>query len=164
MPAPTNTRRSNGRWLLPLIAIFSLTALLAAACGGDDSDGGSAPTQTPGIGQTPAGDQTATPTATQTPSDDDETPTPAVTPDGDSTSDGLSQELQALASGWANRTAKVTYELSSQGQGEDFTSEMTLYWRFPDWRVDISSTDTGDVTMIVTGRRRPSVQRAPAWP
>jgi hypothetical protein len=152
MPRPKNARRSSGRWLIALLAVFSLTMLLAAACGGSgDSDGSdNGATATPTATQTP-GDQTATPAATQTPSDGDETPTPTDTPDDDGTdSDDLSQELQDLASKWTDQTAKVSYDFSSEGAGEDFSGTMTLYWRFPDWRLDMSGSDLGDVTMIAT--------------
>ena len=141
-----STCRHNGRRLLALIAVLSLTALLAAACSSDGNSDGSdngataTPTATPGATQTP-GDG-------QTPPDGDGTPTPTETPDdGGSDSDSLSSELQSLASEWADKTARVTYEFSSQGQGEDFTGEMTLYWRSPEWRMDMLTAD-GEVIMI----------------
>ena len=113
-----------------LLAVALLFALLAAvACGDGDEDAGETPAaaETPEAGETPAADD----------GDEDE--------DGDGA--GL-QELEALAAEWANSSAKVSYDFSSSFDSEVDSGSMTLYWRPPDWRVDISSTDGADVTMI----------------
>ncbi|MBI2914032.1 MAG: hypothetical protein HYY03_08940 [Chloroflexi bacterium] len=108
-------------WKPLLIALGVSLAALLLAACGGGGDNDKSPGATSPDGGSPAA-----------------TATPMVSP-------GV--ELDLLSRAWAKKTAKVTYDFTS---GSD-SGTMTLYWRPPDWRMDLSSSDSGDVSMIVAG-------------
>jgi len=122
----------NWRWLLVALAL-ALTLLLAAACGDGDEEGA-------------AGEKSPTPTAAGSPAAG-KTPSPTNTAAGKTPTAGVSQELKDLTQKWASKSAKVTYEFSTTTE----TGSMTLYWRLPDYRIDMNFRDQGEMTVLVAG-------------
>jgi hypothetical protein len=129
------------------LALLTLFAVAAACSSGDDNGDGD--------------------------SDGDSTPTATASPDGDGDGDGngdgngdgdggdsddLSAILSDLGADFANSSGKVTYDFAASDGGTDSTDltdgEMTLYWRPPDWRMDMDISDPVDgeiqSTFIVT--------------
>ena len=63
----------------------------------------------------------------------------------------ISDELQALGEEWGQAMAKVSYNITSTSDDTTDESSVTLYWRPPDWRMDISSSSSeGDTILIAT--------------
>jgi outer membrane lipoprotein-sorting protein len=119
----------HGKWLLVALSLAVFALCLAVACGGGSKGGGTA---TPGGG-------TATPGAG------------TATPGGSPTASAITNELQALGTEWEKIAAKVSYDATtSSGSSSDKTS-ITLYWRPPDWRMEISSSTQGSAILIVAG-------------
>jgi outer membrane lipoprotein-sorting protein len=74
-----------------------------------------------------------------------------ATPGGSPTTSAITDELQALYKEWEKTPAKVSYDMTSTSvSGTDKTS-ITLYRRFPDWRMDVSSSSQGNAILIVAG-------------
>jgi outer membrane lipoprotein-sorting protein len=69
-------------------------------------------------------------------------PTPTIS--------AVTNELQALANEWEQTVAKVSYDITSTSDDTTDESLVTLYWRPPDWRMDISSSGQGDEILIAT--------------
>jgi hypothetical protein len=129
------------RGLAVLLAVVLLFALLAAACDGDGDEGETTP-----VGETPAADET--PAEEDTPSanggDEDE--------DGEGAGAGL-EELESLAEeATEGVTAKVTYRVATDVDGETFEGEWVVVQRPPDSRFEIASTEGGEEfrTIIIT--------------
>ncbi len=119
------------RGFAALLAVALLSALLAAACNGDDND------KTPAAGETPAADET--PTADG--GDDDEDGNGNGNGDGGG---GLS-ELEALAAeASGDITAKVTYKVTTDVDGVSTVQEWVLAQRPPDFRFEIAYEDGGE--------------------
>lgn len=121
--------KSDGFAVLRLFAVLpavALLAILAAACDGGGDGGGTTPQtdETPAVGETPAADG------------GDE---------GDGSGDGGLADLEALASVAAGEvTAKVTYEFTSEADGEAIKVEWVLVQRPPDSRFEFASTEGGE--------------------
>ncbi len=121
--------KSDGFAVLRLFAVLpavALLAILAAACDGGGDGGGTTPQtdETPAVGETPAADG------------GDE---------GDGSGDGGLADLEALASVAAGEvTAKVTYEFTSEADGEAIKVEWVLVQRPPDSRFEFASTEEGE--------------------
>jgi hypothetical protein len=127
------------RGLPVLLAVVLFFALLAAACDGDGDEGESAP-----VGETPAADET--------PSDEDAPPANGGDEDEDGEGAGL-EELEVLAGEAAEGvTARVTYRVTSDVEGETFEGEWVVVQRPPDSRLEIASTEGGEEfrTIIIT--------------
>lgn len=118
------------RGFIVLLAI-SLVALLAAmACDGDDGGDGD---QAPAAGETPAADE------------GDE----ADEGNGGDGGEGLG-DLEALAGEAAEGvTAKVTYSVTTEADGDTFEGEWVLVQRPPDSRIEIASTEGGEESRVV---------------
>ena len=120
------------RGLAVLLAVALLFALLAAACNGDDKD------KTPAAGETPAADETPT----------------ADGGDGDENGDGDGvSDLEALAAeAGEGVTARVTYRVTTEADGETFEGEWVLVQRPPDTRFEIAGEEGGEEfrTIIIT--------------
>jgi outer membrane lipoprotein-sorting protein len=69
---------------------------------------------------------------------------------GSPTTSAITNELQALGEQWEQTVAKVSYDVTSSSGGTTDESSLTLYWRPPNWRVDISSSSEGDTILIAT--------------
>jgi outer membrane lipoprotein-sorting protein len=112
----------HGKWFLVVLSLAVFALCLAVACGGDGNGGGTA---TPGGG--------------------------AATPGGSPTTSAITDELQALYKEWEKTPAKVSYDVTSTSvTGTDKTS-ITLYRRFPDWRMDISSSQGNEILIVAGG-------------
>ena len=115
--------KSDGFAVLRLFAVLpavALLAILAAACDGGGDGGGTTP---------------------QT----DETPAADGGDEGDGSGDGGLADLEALASVAAGEvTAKVTYEFTSEADGEAIKVEWVLVQRPPDSRFEFASTEEGE--------------------
>jgi hypothetical protein len=102
------------------------------ACGGDDDDDDG------GNGGEPTAEETM---------DDGGEPT-----DGGEPSDGegdINEELRNLAAGVADQEAKVAYNFTATGGGEDTSGTFTLYWKPPSsWRFDMDMD--GQATSIIS--------------
>ena len=121
--------KSAGFAVLRLFAVLpavALLALVAAACdGGGD-----------GSGATPQTDETAA---------EGETPAADGGDEGDGGGDGGFADLEALASAAAGEvTAKVTYQFTSEADGEAIKGEWVLVQRPPDSRFEFASTEEGE--------------------
>ncbi|MCH8345728.1 MAG: hypothetical protein IIC87_02240, partial [Chloroflexi bacterium] len=108
----------SGRFtLLKLFAVLlavGLLALAAAACGGDGGGGGKRGEVGDGNG------------------------------DGDGDGDGLS-DLGSLAAASAEGViARVTYKITTEGDGDTSEMEWVLVQRPPDSRIEISSSEAGE--------------------
>ena len=117
----------SGRFtLLKLFAVLlavGLLALAAAACGGDGGGGG-------------GGDGDETPAADGGNGNGDG--------DGDGDGDGLS-DLGSLAAASAEGViARVTYKITTEGDGDTSEMEWVLVQRPPDSRIEISSSEAGE--------------------
>ncbi len=118
--------------LFAILALAPATLLLATACGGDgEEEAGQTPTAeaSPAGGESPAADES--PVAGTT----------VLAPSG---------ELQALSERWASTTGNVSYDFSTSSAGTTDSGSMTLYWKPPDWRMDLSTSGEGEVIMIAT--------------
>lgn len=127
----SDTTPPNRCWLVATLAFTSLM-LLPAACGyGEEEE---FLTETPAVEVTPSPE--VTPTAEVTPS-------PEVTPTiSETAASGAHRELETLNTEWANTSAKVTYDFTETGAwGITEQSSVTLYWRPPDWRIDLPPFD-----------------------
>lgn len=127
-----------------LLAAASLLALLAAACGGEGDKG-----ETPQAGQTPAAGETALADgAEETEGEDGAADDEGAGGDGVG-EEGL-QELRALAEKEPEgATAKVTYRVTTNKDGETFETEQVQVRRPPDSRIEYSSTVDGEGTRSI---------------
>jgi len=75
---------------------------------------------------------------------------PTATVQPTPTTSAITNELQALAKEWEQTVAKVSYDVTSTSGSTTDKSSITLYWRPPNWRMDISSSSQGDEIMIAT--------------
>ncbi len=119
------------RGLAVLLAAVLLFALLATACGDDGGDAGETPQagETPTEGETPATD-----------GDGD-----GETGDGDGADGEALQELEALAAeATEGITAKVTYRVVTETDGETMEGEWVLVQRPPDSRFEIAGEEGGE--------------------
>ena len=108
-----------------------LAGALFVACGGDD-DGDDT-----GDGEEPTA--TTSVEGGETPSDGD---------GGDGGGD-IETELGDLASQFASKPLKASYNYSSSAGGQTTDGALTLYTKPPDsWRLDFSSADSGDTIFI----------------
>jgi hypothetical protein len=69
---------------------------------------------------------------------------------GSPTTSAITNELQALAKEWEQTVAKVSYDVTTTSGNTTDKSSITLYWRPPNWRVDISSSSQGDDILIAS--------------
>jgi outer membrane lipoprotein-sorting protein len=81
--------------------------------------------------------------------DGEESGVATPTAGGSPTTSAITNELEALGEQWEQTMSKVVYNVTSTSDGTTDESSLTLYWRPPDWRMDVSSSE-GDVTMIAT--------------
>ena len=126
------------RWLLAALALASLMLLLAAACGGEEEAG-------------PAAEKSPTSAAQRSPTPAGQTPSPTTTAAGGTSAAGLTKELEDLAKKWAGKSAKVAYDISTTSGSTTQKMSMTLYWRLPDYRIDLDMGTQGSTTFIVAG-------------
>jgi outer membrane lipoprotein-sorting protein len=73
------------------------------------------------------------------------------TAEGSPAASDITNELQALGNEWAQMASKVGYDLTVTSGGTSDESSLTLYRQPPDWRLDISSSSSGDEILIATG-------------
>ena len=103
---------------LTFLAALAAMALLALACSGSSS-------------------------SDNTPSVDS---SPSSSGSGDLTS--AQQELTKLAESWSKGTARVNYKMTGSGSNASDNGTMMLFWKYPRFRVDVSSSDGTNVTII----------------
>jgi hypothetical protein len=121
------------RGLAVLLAVVLFFALLAAACDGDGDEGESAP-----VGETPAADET--------PEDEDTLPANGGDEDEDGEGDGAGlEELEVLAEEAAEGvTAKVTYRVTTDVEGETLEQELVVAQRPPESRFEMAMVESGE--------------------
>lgn len=105
---------------LTLLTAFAALALLALACSSSSNDNNDSNPSTDG--------------------------SPSSSSSGDLTA--AQQELTKLAESWAKGTARVSYKMTGTGSNTADNGTMTLFWKYPRFRVDIAGGDGINVTII----------------
>lgn len=128
--------------ILLLLSLGLVSAMLLAACGGDDDSGdddsGDTPsaTETPANGETPSGgDATNTPE----PDDDDD--------NGGNGNGGDGGELADLITDLAGKTFQASYEITTESQGTEQTGSMTIAQDAPRFAT-IMELEDGTIAII----------------